>query len=185
MNKCLKFVYVCLCHYVNEVGGPSLSLEQDWSTERSRQKQSLPSESSLQQTEWRTFTYIFWIIIVSDHHVKYQEREKMCVDVCVLPDSAHTQAPGSDTLPPLTHSLRATHAVRSELVHVKQPLSDFVEEQRKQWKHRVSLWSHDQSRSCSRFVSSWSFCVLLHSDLLSLSLINTHHWSSGPDQHMK
>ena len=28
-----------------------------------------------------------------------------------------------------TNSLKVTHAVRSELVHVKQPVSDFVEEQ--------------------------------------------------------
>ena len=33
------------------------------------------------------------------------------------------------TIPAPTHPLRATHAVRLELVHVKQPVSDFVEEQ--------------------------------------------------------
>ena len=35
-------------------------------------------------------------------------------------------------LRPPTHSLQATHAVRSELVHMKQPVSVFVEEQWKQ-----------------------------------------------------
>ena len=74
-----------------------------------------------------------------------------------------------------THLLRATHTAKSELVHMKQPVSDFVEEQ---WNTEF-LWSQllsdqllpDQSRSCSWFVPSWSFCVLLHS---SLTWTNKH-----------
>ena len=77
----------------------------------------------------------------------------------------HTQKdPLHVPIPAHTHSLRAPHAVRSELVYVKQPVSDFVEEQ---WNTEF-LWSQllsDQSRSCSLFVPSWSFCVLLHSAL--------------------
>ena len=42
---------------------------------------------------------------------------------------------------PFTHSLTAAHAVRSELVLVKQPVSDFLNEQ---WTHRVSLVSAAQ-----------------------------------------
>ena len=49
-------------------------------------------------------------------------QEQACVCVCVLLDSAHTQAPGHRPAP--THSLRETHRVRSELLQVKQPLRD-------------------------------------------------------------
>ena len=37
------FIYVFLCPYVNEVGGPNLSQQHDWSNGRARQKQTIPS----------------------------------------------------------------------------------------------------------------------------------------------
>ena len=48
--------------------------------------------------------------------------ECVCVCVCVCV-RARSQTAHKHTVPG-THSLRETHTVRSELVHVKQPLRD-------------------------------------------------------------
>ena len=39
------FISVFLCPYVNEVGGPNLSQQHDWSNRRARQKQMIPVPS--------------------------------------------------------------------------------------------------------------------------------------------
>ena len=84
---------------------------------------------------------------------------------CMCAPRQHTHTgPGS---PPPTHPLRATHVVRSELVHMKQLVSDFVEEQ---WKQSFCLVTA-ASGSEGWFVSCLSFCVLLHS---VLTLTNKH-----------
>ena len=70
-------------------------------------------------------------------------------------------------------------------VHVKQQVSDFVEEQWKRWQYRVSLWStaaqwsapllHNQSRSSSLFGVCLEFlCPLLLSCWPALTLTNKH-----------
>ena len=81
----------------------------------------------------------------------------VCVCVCVCSQIAHWSV-GWLRPPPRTLAQRDT--VKAERVLVEQPLSDSL------------LLNYgkllNQSRGCSWFLSSLSFCVRLQSDLLSL-----------------
>ena len=46
----------------------------------------------------------------------------VCVCVCVPPDSAHRHTGPAPS--PAPHALAQRHTLRSELVHVKRPVSD-------------------------------------------------------------
>ena len=103
-------------------------------------------------------------------------------DVCVLQESDRQTNRPRGSAPRPHHSLRATHTMRSELVHVKQPVSDFVEEQWKQWKHRVSLVSAAQWSEQKMQVVGTELDFLFPPPLgPALTLINKHFINSYQD----
>ena len=130
--------------------------------------------------------FMWWTL--SEHHVhanflksssyqavmKYQERANDVWSHCVCLSERvrkHTHT-GPGAPPPAPPTPSDIHTQRSELAHVKQPVSDLAAAsyQWKQWKQRVSLVTAaqrsapqllEQSSSCSCFLTSFSFCVHL------------------------
>ena len=103
--------------------------------------------------EWTSLTFIFLIIIVSGHHVKYWEREKMFGRVCVLPDSTHTHTH--------THTQRPWGSAPHSLAQ-----RDTRSEIRARSREAAGQWL------CRRTVETeflWSLCSFSHRD----------NWMSG------